>query len=79
MPKKYKSTATPEGRERRLRAFRHNALRGHTHMMRQQLLSIMASPTATAYAKALANALLPRVCDLTRALEQRNDQENDND
>jgi hypothetical protein len=75
MPKKYVSTATPEGRERRLRVFKHNALLGHTAMMHQQLRSIISSPTTTAESKALADQLIPKIAELARTLRTRNDQE----
>ena len=58
MPSKYiKKGESPEGRERRLRAFKHNALTGHVCMLQMQLLNIYQSDTTTQEAKHLAQEM----------------------
>ena len=55
MPSKYtKKGESPEGRERRLRAFRHNSFVGHVRMMQQQANAIACSDTTTEEAKEIA-------------------------
>lgn len=58
MPSKYiKKGESPEGRERRLRAFRHNSFVVHVRMMQMQLLSMYQSDTTTQEAKDLAQEM----------------------
>lgn len=74
MPRKYMKTGeSPEGRERRLRAFRHNAMSGHVRMMQMQLLSMAQSDTTTVEAKMLANEMTLMTSALLAALKTRVD------
>ena len=58
MPRKYiKKGESPEGRERRLRAFKHNSYLGHARMMQMQANAIACSPTTTKEAKEIANEI----------------------
>ena len=74
MPSKYiKKGESPEGRERRLRAFRHNALTGHVRMMQMQLLNIYQSDTTTQEAKHLAQEMHAKSYLLLASLKTRVD------
>ena len=74
MPSKYiKKGESPEGRERRLRAFRHNALFGHVRMMQMQLLNIMQADTTTQEAKHLAQEMHAKSYLLLASLKTRID------
>ena len=74
MPSKYiKKGESPEGRERRLRAFRHNALTGHVRMMQMQLLNICQSDTTTQEAKHLAQEMYAKSYLLLASLKTRID------
>ena len=58
MPSKYiKKGESPEGRERRLRAFKHNSFVGHVRMIQMQLLTMYESDTTTQEAKQLAQEM----------------------
>ncbi len=75
MPRKYVKTGeSPEGRMRRLRAFKHNALTGHVCMMQMQLTSICSVNTTTEAAKNLAAEILAKTVELKAALKQRVDE-----
>lgn len=74
MPRKYVKTGeSPEGRERRLRAFRHNAMSGHVRMMQMQLLNMITSDTTTPEAKAIAADMRKMTDDLLGSLKTRVD------
>ena len=74
MPSKYiKKGESPEGRERRLRAFRHNALTGHVRMMQMQLLNMMQADTTTQEAKDLAQEMHAKSYLLLASLKTRVD------
>ena len=74
MPSKYiKKGESPEGRERRLRAFRHNALTGHVCMMQMQLLAMCQSDTTTQEAKDLAQEMHAKCYLLLASLKTRKD------
>ena len=74
MPRKYtKKGESLEGRERRLRAFRHNALTGHVRMMQMQLLHMFESDTTTKEAKDLAQEMHAKSSLLLASLKTRVD------
>ena len=74
MPSKYiKKGESPEGRERRLRAFKHNALTGHVRMMQMQLLNMMQTDTTTQEAKDLAEEMHAKSYLLMASLKTRKD------
>ena len=74
VPSKYiKKGESPEGRERRLRAFRHNALTGHVRMMQMQLLNICQSDTTTEETKQIADQIAELASKLERSLKTRVD------
>lgn len=74
MPRKYiKKGESPEGRERRLRAFKHNALVGHVRMMQMQLLNIQQSNTTTPETKQIAGDIHKLTYDLLGSLKTRVD------
>ena len=74
MPSKYiKKGESPEGRERRLRAFRHNSFVGHARMMQQQANAIACSDTTTEEAKEIAYQIVILVTKLERCLKTRVD------
>ena len=55
VPSKYiKKGESPEGRERRLRAFKHNSFVGHARMMMMQAHTIATSDTTTEETKQIA-------------------------
>ena len=74
VPSKYiKKGESPEGRERRLRAFRHNALTGHVRMMQMQLLAMCQSDTTTQEAKQIAYQIAELASKLEQSLKTRID------
>ena len=74
MPSKYiKKGESPEGRERRLRAFKHNSLVGHVRMMQMQLLHMYQSDTTTQEAKDLAQEMHAKSYLLLASLKTRID------
>ena len=74
MPSKYiKKGESPEGRERRLRAFKHNALTGHVRMMQMQLLAMFESDSTTKEAKDLAQEMHAKSYLLLASLKTRID------
>ena len=74
MPRKYiKKGESPEGRERRLRAFKHNSFVGHVRMMQMQLLSMYQSDTTTQEAKDLAQEMYAKSYLLLASLKTRVD------
>ena len=74
MPSKYiKKGESPEGRERRLRAFRHNSFVGHARMMQQQANAIACSDTTTKEAKEIADQIYELANKLERSLKTRVD------
>lgn len=76
MPRKYiKKGESPEGRERRLRAFRHNSYVGHARMMMMQAQNIACSDTTTKEAKEIAYEIAILAGSLERKLATRVDPE----
>ena len=76
MPSKYiKKGESPEGRERRLRAFRHNSFMGHARMMMMQAQNIATSDTTTEETKLIAKQIYELVDKLSRSLTKRVDTE----
>ena len=74
MPSKYiKKGESPEGRERRLRAFKHNSLMGHARMMMMQARNISISDTTTEETKQIADQIAELVSKLERSLKTRVD------
>ena len=74
MPSKYiKKGESPEGRERRLRAFKHNSLMGHARMMMMQARNISISDTTTEETKQIADQIAELVSKLERSLTKRVD------
>ena len=74
MPSKYiKKGESPEGRERRLRAFKHNSFMGHARMMQTQLLAMCQSDTTTQEAKHLAQEMHAKGYLLLATLKTRVD------
>ena len=74
MPRKYiKKGESPEGRERRLRAFRHNSFVGHARMMQQQANAIACSDTTTEETKKIADQIAELAFDLITELKTRVD------
>ena len=74
MPSKYiKKGESPEGRERRLRAFKHNSLVGHVRMMQMQLLHMYQSDTTTEETKQIAYQIAELASKLERSLKTRVD------
>ena len=74
MPRKYiKKGESPEGRERRLRAFRHNSFVSHARMMQQQANAIACSDTTTEEAKEIAGEIAELATNLERSLKTRID------
>ena len=74
MPSKYiKKGESPEGRERRLRAFKHNSYVGHVRMMQTQLLAMYQSDTTTQEAKHLAQEMHAKSYLLLASLKTRID------
>ena len=74
MPSKYiKKGESPEGRERRLRAFKHNSFVGHVRMMQTQLLTMYQSDTTTQEAKHLVQEMHAKSCLLLASLKTRVD------
>lgn len=75
MPSKYiKKGESPEGRERRLRAFKHNSFVGHARMMMAQANLIALSDTATEESKQIADQIVELAGKLARSLAKRIDQ-----
>lgn len=76
MPRKYiKKGESPEGRERRLRAFRHNSFMGHVRMMQMQAQNIATSDTTTEETKQIADQIYDLADKLARSLSKRVDPE----
>ena len=76
MPRKYiKKGESPEGRERRLRAFKHNSFVGHARMMMMQAQNIATSDTTTEEAKEIAYEIAVLATKLERYLKTRVDPE----
>ena len=74
MPSKYiKKGESPEGRERRLRAFKHNSFVGHARMMTLQALNISISDTTTEDTKQIADQIAELAVKLERSLAKRVD------
>lgn len=74
MPRKYiKKGESPEGRERRLRAFKHNSFVGHVRMMQMQLLHMYQSDTTTQEAKDLTQEMYAKSYLLLASLKTRID------
>ena len=74
MPSKYiKKGESPEGRERRLRAFRHNSFVGHARMMMIQARNISISDTTTEETKQIADQIVELASKLERSLTKRVD------
>ena len=76
MPSKYiKKGESPEGRERRLRAFKHNSFVGHARMMMMQVQNIATSDTTTEETKLIADQIYDLANKLARSLAKRVDPE----
>lgn len=74
MPSKYiKNGESPEGRERRLRAFKHNSFVGHARMMMMQAQNIAISDTTTEETKQVADQIAELAGKLARSLAKRVD------
>ena len=74
MPRKYiKKGESPEGRERRLRAFKHNSFVGHVRMMMMQAQNIATSDTTTEETKQIADQIYELASKLERSLKTRVD------
>ena len=74
MPSKYiKKGESPEGRERRLRAFKHNSFVGHARMMMMQARNIAISDTTTEETKQIADQIVELASKLERSLAKRVD------
>ena len=74
MPRKYiKKGESPEGRERRLRAFKHNSFVGHARMMMMQAQNIATSDTTTEETKQIADQIYKLADKLARSLAKRVD------
>ena len=74
MPPKYiKKGESPEGRERRLRAFKHNSFVGHARMMQMQAQNIATSDTTTEETKQIADQIVGLASKLERSLKTRVD------
>ena len=74
MPSKYiKKGESPEGRERRLRAFKHNSFVGHARMMMMQAQNISISDTTTKETKQIADQIAELASKLERSLSKRVD------
>ena len=72
MPSKYiKKGESPEGRERRLRVFKHNSFVGHARMMMMQAQNIAISDTTTKEAKEIAYEIAVLATKLERYLKTR--------
>ena len=76
MPNKYiKKGESPEGRERRLRAFKHNSFVGHARMMMMQAHNIVTSDTTTEETKQIADQIYDLADKLAGSLAKRVDPE----
>ena len=74
MPSKYtKKGESPEGRERRLRAFKHNSYVGHARMMMMQAQNIATSDTTTEETKQIADQIYELAGKLALSLTKRVD------
>ena len=74
MPSKYiKKGESPEGRERRLRAFQHNGYVGHAHMMQKQTQAIMNADSTTKETKEIAFEINQLAAQLAGSLKTRLD------
>ena len=74
MPSKYiKKGESPEGRERRLRAFKHNSFVGHARMMMMQAQNIATSDTTTEETKQIADQIYELAGKLSGSLTKRVD------
>ena len=74
MPSKYiKKGESPEGRKRRLRAFKHNGYMGHARLMTMQAHSIALSDTTTEDTKQIADRIAKLATKLEQSLSKRID------
>ena len=74
MPSKYiKKGESPEGRERRLRAFKHNSFVGHARMMTMHARNIATSDTTTEETKQIADQIYVLADKLAGSLTKRVD------
>jgi hypothetical protein len=74
MPSKYvKKGESPEGKERRLRAFKHNGYVGHARMMQMQTQAIMNADSATRESKEIAFEINQLAAKLAGSLKIRKD------
>ena len=74
MPSKYiKKGESPEGRERRLRAFKHNSFVGHARMMTMQAHNIAISDTTTEETKQIADQIAKMASKMEWSLKTRVD------
>ena len=76
MPKKYVPVAEhlkADGRERRLRAHRHNSYHGYVAMSERQMIAILHANSTTEEAKDIAADILARLRELGDALKTRRD------
>lgn len=76
MPKKYVPVAEhlkADGRERRLRAHRHNSYHGYVAMSECQMIQILHADTTTDETKDIAADILARLRELKDALKTRRD------
>ena len=76
MPKKYVPVAEhlkADGRERRLRAHRHNSYHGYVAMSERQMIQILHADTTTDETKDTAASILAQLQDLKEQLKTRVD------
>lgn len=76
MPKKYVPVSPADklaGRERRLRAHRHNSYHGFVAMSVRQMIQILHADTTTEEAKDIAAYILARLHELKEQLKTRVD------
>ena len=76
MPRKYVPVAEhlkADGRERRLRAHRHNSYHGYVAMSERQMIQILHADTTTDEAKDIAADILARLRELKEQLKTRVD------
>lgn len=78
MPRKYiKTGESPEGRYRRLRAFKHNGYMGHVRMMIQNADAIVIADSTTEVSKILAKEISKLALRLEATLKTRVDHEDE--
>lgn len=76
MPRKYVPVAEhlkADGRERRLRAHRHNSYHGYVAMSERQMIQILHADTTTDETKDTAASILAQLQDLKEQLKTRVD------